>query len=145
MQVLIRSGFSNEMLLRLNQVRVCQQLLFMSDILTASGNKINPEVLSPQPPGEAWSNMTWPNEHPTDSEKGHSFHLPKSKHLNACQMIHRTNPQDLAMDMEWRRFNPASPQGRRRHGGCLCFGEEAEQISPLTQPTQQPSQYNLLG
>ncbi len=46
MQVLIRSGFSNKMLLRLNQVRVCQQLLFMSDILTVSGNKINPEVLS---------------------------------------------------------------------------------------------------
>jgi hypothetical protein len=68
MQVLIRSGFSNKMLLCLNQVRVCQQLLFMSDILTASGNKINPEVLSHQPPGEAWSNMTWPNKHNTDSD-----------------------------------------------------------------------------
>ncbi len=68
MQVLIRRGYSNDMLHDLNRVRVYQQLLFMSDILTASGNKINPEILSRCPPGEAWSNMTWPNKHPTDSD-----------------------------------------------------------------------------
>ena len=68
MQVLMRNGYTNEALRRLNRVRVGQQLLFMSDVLTASGNKINPEVLSRRPPGEAWSNMTWPNEHPTDSD-----------------------------------------------------------------------------
>ena len=68
MQVLMRNGYTNEALRRLNCVRVGQQLLFMSDVLTALGNKINPEVLSRRPPGEAWSNMTWPNEHPTDSD-----------------------------------------------------------------------------
>jgi hypothetical protein len=78
-------------------------------------------------------------------EEGHSFHLPKLKQLYACWTIHGTNPQNLAMDMERQEFNPASPQGRRRHGGCLHFGEEAKQIPPLTQPAQQPSQYNLLG
>ncbi len=66
MQVLIHSGYSNKMLHCHNHVRVRQQLLFMSDVLTASGNKINLEVLSRRPPGEAWSNMTWPNEHLTD-------------------------------------------------------------------------------
>ena len=66
MQVLLHNGHTNDALRRLNRMRVCQQLLFMSDVLTASGNKINPEVLSRRPPGEAWSNMTWPNEHPTD-------------------------------------------------------------------------------
>jgi hypothetical protein len=60
-QFIIRSGYSNKMLHRLNCVRVCQQLLFMSDVLMALGNKINPEVLSHRPPGEAWSNMMWPN------------------------------------------------------------------------------------
>jgi hypothetical protein len=49
------------MLIRLNRVRVALQLLFMSDILTASGNKINPEILSQCPNEEAWSNMTWLN------------------------------------------------------------------------------------
>jgi hypothetical protein len=68
MQVLIQSGYSIQALLRLNHVRVCQQTLFMLDVLTASGNKVNPEVLNRQPPGEAWSNMTWPTEHPTDSD-----------------------------------------------------------------------------
>ena len=68
MQILICSRYSNEMLHCLNRVRVCQQLLFMLDVLMALGNKINPEVLSRRPPGEAWSNMTWPNKHPTDSD-----------------------------------------------------------------------------
>ena len=70
MQVLMHNGYTNEALRRLNRmrVRVGQQLLFMSDILKASGNKINPEVLSRRPTGEAWSYMTRPNEHPTDSD-----------------------------------------------------------------------------
>jgi hypothetical protein len=68
MKVLVRNGFSNEALRRLNRVRVYQQLLFMSDVLTASGNKINSEVLSRRSEGEAWSNMTWPNENPTEMD-----------------------------------------------------------------------------
>jgi hypothetical protein len=68
MQVLIGSGYSDETLHRLNRVQVSPQLLFMLDVLTALGNKINPEVLTRRPPGEAWLDMTWPNEHPTDSD-----------------------------------------------------------------------------
>jgi hypothetical protein len=44
-------------------------------------------------------------------EEGNAFHLPKSKQLYASRTIHGINPQDLAMDMEQRRFNPTSPQG----------------------------------
>ncbi len=80
MQVLIQSGYSNKTLHCLNQVRVCQKLLFMSDILTASGNKINPEVLSRQPPGEAWPNMTWPNKYPLDSD----FQMWRRAMLSIC-------------------------------------------------------------
>jgi hypothetical protein len=29
---------------------------------------MNPEILYQRPPGEVWSNMTWPTEHPTDSD-----------------------------------------------------------------------------
>jgi hypothetical protein len=57
MQVLIGSGYSDKTLHRLNQVQVSQQLLFMLDVLTASGNKINPEVLTHRPSGEAWLDM----------------------------------------------------------------------------------------
>jgi hypothetical protein len=52
----------------------------MSDILMESGNKINPEVLSCRPPEEAWSNMTWPNEHPTDSD----FQMLRRAILSIC-------------------------------------------------------------
>jgi hypothetical protein len=38
MQVLISKGYSGKTLRRLNRVQVSQQVLFMSDILTASGN-----------------------------------------------------------------------------------------------------------
>jgi hypothetical protein len=57
-----------EELRRLNRVRVSMQLLFMSDVLTASGNKISLEVLSCRPRGEAWSRMRWPNKQPTTSD-----------------------------------------------------------------------------
>jgi hypothetical protein len=80
MQVLIGSGYSDKTLHHLNQVWVSQQLLFMSDVLTASGNKINPEVLTCRPPGEAWLDMMWPNKHPTDSD----FQTWKRAMLSIC-------------------------------------------------------------
>ncbi len=46
MQVLIKLGYPKEMLLRLNRVQVSLQLLFISDILSVSGNKINHKILS---------------------------------------------------------------------------------------------------
>jgi hypothetical protein len=68
MQVLVRAGYTDKALSCLNRVRVSLQLLFMLDILTASGNKVNADILSCRPQGEAWSRMRWPNEHPTDSD-----------------------------------------------------------------------------
>ncbi len=62
MQVLINLGYPKEMLLWLNWVQVALQLLFMLDILKASGNKINHEILSRCPSEEAWSNIQWPNK-----------------------------------------------------------------------------------
>jgi hypothetical protein len=66
-QVLLCAGYGKEDLWRLNRVRVSLQVLFMSSVLTASGNKISSEVLFPRPCGEAWSNMQWPSQHPTAS------------------------------------------------------------------------------
>ncbi len=48
MQVFVEKGYSQDILLRLNRVRVYWQVLFISDILTALGNKIDPEVLGRQ-------------------------------------------------------------------------------------------------
>jgi hypothetical protein len=45
MQVLARKGYNSDALLWLNTVQISLELLFMSDILTASGNTINTEIL----------------------------------------------------------------------------------------------------
>jgi hypothetical protein len=82
MQALIQAGYTNKALGQLNRVQVSLQLLFMSDILTASGNKISTEIeiLSCRPKGEAWSNMRWPHERPTDSD----MQLWKNAMLSMC-------------------------------------------------------------
>ena len=68
MQVILQVGYNSDEVRRINRVRVSLQVLFMSDILTASGNMIALEILSPRPRREAWSTMRWPNENPTTSD-----------------------------------------------------------------------------
>ena len=48
-QVILQAGYNTDKVQRINRVRVSLQVLFMSDILTASGNMIAPEILSPWP------------------------------------------------------------------------------------------------
>jgi hypothetical protein len=68
MQVLIRAGYTGEALRRLNRVRISLQVLFLSDVLTASGGQVSIDILSRRPKGKAWSTMRWPMEQPTDSD-----------------------------------------------------------------------------
>jgi hypothetical protein len=68
MQVLFKIGYHQEILQQLNWVCVFMQVLFLSDILTTPGQKINPKVLSCHQLGKAWSCMHWPNECPTKSD-----------------------------------------------------------------------------
>jgi hypothetical protein len=65
MQILLRAGYTAETLRQLNRVQISLQLMIMSDILTASGNRINTKILLRSPPGEAYSNMRWLHEQPT--------------------------------------------------------------------------------
>ncbi len=66
MQLLFEMGYPWEILQWLNRMRKFLQVLFLSDILMASGNKINPEVLSHQPLSKARSCLRWPTEFPTE-------------------------------------------------------------------------------
>jgi len=68
MQAFVEKGYSRDILLRLNRVRIYWQALFMSDILTASGNKIDPEVLVRPQVYRKRSHLRWPTEHPTASD-----------------------------------------------------------------------------
>ncbi|KAL9190098.1 hypothetical protein ACHAXT_007309 [Thalassiosira profunda] len=68
MQVFVDFGFSPAQLRVLNRVRVHQQALFLSCILTASGGRIEQRYLTPRPSDERWSTHNWPKEQPTPAD-----------------------------------------------------------------------------
>ena len=68
MQVLADAGFSPEQLQRLNRVRIHQQVLFLSDILTASGRLIERDALDRRPGGSRWSRLSFPGQHPPEED-----------------------------------------------------------------------------
>ena len=51
-------------LVRLNRVRLHQQVIFGSDIMDASGRAIDKKYLKERPIGERWSTIKFPNERP---------------------------------------------------------------------------------
>ena len=68
MQVFFEQGCSTESLLWLNRVRAYWQLLFFSDILTASGKKIDTEIIGQPQIRCKQSRLRWPTEHLTESD-----------------------------------------------------------------------------
>jgi hypothetical protein len=68
MRVFITAGYRGDTLWQLNRVQISLQVLFLSNVLTASGGKVSLDILSRQPKGEVWSTMRWPTERPTDSD-----------------------------------------------------------------------------
>ncbi len=101
MRVLIEKGYSGETLRRLNRVRVLQQALFMSDILTASGCKIDTEAMTRRCNGELRSSLRWPNEQPTDSD----FVLWKTALQSICPAKCRANKVGKFIAETHRQWN----------------------------------------
>ena len=64
MQLFVRAGFNKEDLIRLNRVRVHQQVLFLSCVLGASGISLDKKYMTKQNPEEKWSTLRFPNEKP---------------------------------------------------------------------------------
>ncbi len=65
MLILMERGYSRELLRRLNRVQIHNQVLFLSDVLTASGNKIDGAALRTHQSTEKMSTLNWPKEEPT--------------------------------------------------------------------------------
>ena len=65
MLVLMERGYSSETVRRLNMVRIHMQVLFLSDVMTMSGNRIDDTVLRLQQSTERVSMLNWPKEEPT--------------------------------------------------------------------------------
>jgi hypothetical protein len=64
MQEFIRLGYTKKDLERLNQVRLFQQVLFLSDILGASGSTLDERYLRRCRKDEVWSTIKFPREWP---------------------------------------------------------------------------------
>ena len=64
MQEFVRLNYSGDDLRRLNRVRVHQEVLFLSDVMDASGQGIDRRYLTPRPMKETWSNLSFPKERP---------------------------------------------------------------------------------
>ncbi len=62
MLVLMEKGHSRETIWRLNRVRIHLQVIFLSDVLTASGNRIDTNTLRPLPATNRQSVLNWPKE-----------------------------------------------------------------------------------
>ena len=59
-----RMGCSSDILERLNRVRIYMQVLFLSDVLGASGKNLDRQYLVKRRLGERWSRANFPNERP---------------------------------------------------------------------------------
>jgi hypothetical protein len=68
MLVLMERGHSRETIRRLNRVRIHMQVLFLSDVLTVLGNKIDEAVLRPLQPTKRASMLNWLREEPTEAD-----------------------------------------------------------------------------
>ena len=60
----VRVEYGTQDLLRLNQVRIFQQVLFLSDILGAGGKSLGHKYLKCHPKHDQWSSLRFPKEAP---------------------------------------------------------------------------------
>jgi hypothetical protein len=61
----VRVGYKGEELRRLNRVRLYQMVIFLSDVLGASGRCLDERYLRKRPAGEKWSTLKFPKEKPS--------------------------------------------------------------------------------
>ncbi len=104
MQLLFEMDYPWEILQRLNRVRIFLQVLFLSNILMASGNKIYPEVLSHWPTSKTRSCMRWPTECPTELDFQlwrDSMHTLCPTRLSHAQVGHFTAPTQTNWQWTW--------------------------------------------
>ncbi len=68
MLVLMERGYSRGIIRWLNRVRIHMQVLFLSDVLTVSGNRIDTTAFRLRPATDRQSTLDWPKEAPTTAD-----------------------------------------------------------------------------
>jgi hypothetical protein len=65
MALFVSMGFTDRELEILNRVRIYQQVIFLSDIISVSGRSLDERYLRKRPAGEQWSTLKFSKEKPT--------------------------------------------------------------------------------
>ncbi len=146
---MIWAGYAGEALRCLNRVRISLQVLFLSDVLTASGDQVSVDILLWRPKGKAWSTMRLPKEQPTDSD----MRLWNNTMKSICPSRSGTpKVGEYASDLHrvWRWF--WNKTNSSIHHVCLdstteevyVVGRKTKQILLLIQPTAQKTLCHML-
>ena len=133
MQVFFEKGYPWETLLRLNRVRVYWQVLFLSDIFTPSGNKIDTEIIVQPQVRRKQSQMRWPTEHPTKLD----FQLWRNAMTALCpSQDTRTRlglfiaPTHRIWDWRWNKSL-----------GCLCRSSKNRKTEDVFRAERKPNRF----
>ena len=133
MQVFFEQGYFPESLLRLNRVRIYWQALFLSDILMASGKKINKEIIG-QPQvcrKQLW--LRWPTEHPTELD----FQLWRDAVMTLCQSWNTRTRLGLLIAPTHRIWDWRWEEG----SGCLCQSSKDRETEEVFRAEKKPNRF----
>jgi hypothetical protein len=147
----IRMNYDTQSLCKLNRVRLHQQVIFLSDVMDASGRAINSKYLDKRPWNEQWSSVIFPKERPSDSDfrlwraallqiraLGGRLHIgrhlrqghktwPWMYDIESLQLFHmKENGVDL--------YEPALGEGARTRANRYCCTEEGTGADPRGGP-----------
>jgi hypothetical protein len=104
MLVLMERGYSREIVRRLNRVRIHMQVLFLLDVLTVSGNRIDTTALQLHPATDRQSTLNWPKEAPTTADmmlwkEALEDIFPSRQHLNCLGQYNAKSHQ--VRELRW--------------------------------------------
>ena len=133
MQAFIDEGYTGADLVILNRVRIHQEVLFLSDVLTANGGSVDKRYAQERIGGQTWSRYTFPLESPAESD----FTL-------WANAIYRVSPMGRAV----LRMGECRSIGHKEwawrldeENDCLLFRDDMDGTIRQFQPTQRANRW----
>jgi hypothetical protein len=133
MQAFFEKGYSREILLRLNRVRIYLQALFISNILMASGNKIDTEMTAQSMTQRKRSRLRWPIEHPT----GLDFQLWRDAVRALCPSRDNRTRMGPFIALTHRIWNWRWDEG----SGSLCRSSKDKETEDVFRPEKKLNRF----
>jgi len=133
MQEFFEQGYPRDVLRRLNRVRIYYQTIFLSDIFTASGQKLDPEVTRQDNRQQNRSKLRWPLEHPSESD----FQLWKDAVGTLCPSRNKRSGLGPFLAPSHRIWKWRLDEG----SGCLCRSSNDGGAEDVFRPAKKPNRF----